>query len=164
MRQKLTFLFLLINLQVQAQELPTKPANGFAFPIGSKFTIKLTAIDSINYNYSVISFEQFDKIVSTWDNDELFSTEGQDSTIAFYFCLGTHGDNETERKKNMQVLLSMKNYSKLMLKYDSEIQRKENGAFESTSNMGIYPKAKGNEMWPYMIETIGLSTFRKMKP
>jgi len=40
----------------QAQELPTTPAKGFAFPIGTKFTVKLIPIDSIHFNYSVIAF------------------------------------------------------------------------------------------------------------
>ena len=60
----------------------------------------------------------------------------------------------------MQVLLIMKNYSKMALKYSSDIQRKENGEFESTSNVGTFPNAKGMEMWPYMIYMIGIRGFQ----
>ena len=151
---------LAICSSIQAQELPTIPAPGFAFPLGSKFTIKLFPTDSIYFNYSVVAFEQFDKTIDTWDNDNLFDNIGQDSTITFYFCLGTHGDNDKERKENMQVLLLMKNYSKMALKYSSEIQTKENGEFEPTSNVGTFPGAKGMEMWPYMIYMIGLREFQ----
>jgi len=48
------------------------------------------------------------------------------------------------------------------LNYTSEIQRKENGEYESTSNVGTFPGAMGNEMWPYMIYSIGLREFKKM--
>ena len=108
----------------------------------------------------MVAFEQFDKTIDTWDNDNLFDNIGQDSTITFYFCLGTHGDNDKERKENMQVLLLMKNYSKMALKYSSEIQTKENGEFEPTSNVHTFPGAKGMEMWPYMIYMIGLREFQ----
>lgn len=159
----LVFSFIILNSLTQAQELPTLPANGFAFPIGSKFTINLYATDSINYDYSIIDFEQFDKTIDTWENDSLFTVNGQDSTITFYFCPGTHGDNEKEKEDNMRVLLLFKNYSTIALKYSSDIQREEDGEFESTSNVGSFPGAKGTEMWPYMIYMIGLKEFQKYK-
>jgi hypothetical protein len=161
MKKILLFSFLIISIITNGQELPTVPANGFAFPIGSKFTIKLFAVDSINFDYSVIAFEQFSETIDTWENDNLFESEGQDSTITFYFCIGTHGDSKKEKEENMQVLLLMKNYTKMALKYSSDIQRKEDGNFESTSNVGTFPGAKGTEMWPYMIYMIGLKEFKK---
>jgi len=160
MKKLLLFSFIVISSLTQAQELPTIPANGFAFPLGTKFTIKLSAIDSTNYNFSIIAFEPFEQTVDTWNNDTLFDKTGIDSTVSFYFCLGTHGETEEEKEKNMQVLLLMKNYSKMALKYSSDIQQKENGEFESTSNIGTFPGVKGMEMWPYMIYTIGLKEFQ----
>lgn len=153
--------FFLFGSMMHAQDIPSKPANGFSFPLGCKFTIKLTAIDSVNFNYSVIAFEEFRKTIHTFEHDSLFSVRGQDSTVEFYFTLGTHGNSPEEKKKNMRVLLVMKNYSGIKLKYNSEIQRTEDGEFETTSNVGIYPKAKGTEMWPYRILAIGLNSFRK---
>lgn len=163
MKRILLLSFLILSQLAQAQDLPTIPSNGFAFSLGSKFTIKLFPVDSINYNYSVISSEKFDKTVDTYNHDELFDNQGKDSTITFYFCVGTHGDNGKEKEKNMQVLLLMKNYSKMALKYSSDIQRKEDGKFESTSNVGTFPGAKGMEMWPYMIYMIGLREFQNFK-
>lgn len=160
MKKNLAFLFFIFSILTNAQELPTIPSNGFAFPLGSKFTIKLYAVDSVNYDYSIIAFEPFDKTVDSWETDSLFESTGKDSTISFYFCFGTHGDSEAERKKNMKVLLLMKNYSKMALKYSSDIQRDENGEFEETSNVGTFPGAKGIEMWPYMIYMIGLKEFK----
>ncbi|NOU47120.1 MAG: hypothetical protein HOO86_08670 [Bacteroidales bacterium] len=163
MKKLLLIAFLSITCLTQAQELPTIPANGFAFPIGTKFTIKLIEVDSINFDYSVIAFEQFDKTVDTYSHDDLFDKIGNDSTITFYFCLGTHGETEAEKKKNTQVLLLMKNYTKFALKYSSDIQREQDGKFEFTSNIGIFPGAMGMEMWPYMIYTIGLNRFEKYR-
>ena len=163
MKKTLLFIFLTINCLVfKAQELPTIPANGFSFPIGTRFTIKLTPIDSTNFDYSIIEFEKFEKTVDTYKHDDLFNKTGKDSTITFYFCYGTDGDTDAEKKENMKILLLFKNYSKYMLNYTSEIQRKENGEYESTSNVGTFPGAMGNEMWPYMIYSIGLREFKKM--
>jgi hypothetical protein len=161
MKKILLFCFLTITICTHAQDLPTKPANGFAFPLRSKFTIRLFAIDSIHFDYSVIAFEPFDKIIDTREKDSLFPNEGQDSTIAFYFCTGTYGNTKKEKDDHMEVLLLMKNYSKILLKYSSDIQTKEDGEFESTSNMGCFPGAIGSETWPYMIYMIGLNGFQK---
>jgi len=163
MRRLLIITFLAITFFAQAQELPSIPANGFAFPLRSKFVIKLIPTDSVNYDYSVLSFEPFEEIVDTYEGDKLFKEKGEENTIVFYFCLGTHGKTEKEREKNMQVLLIMKNYSKEVLKYTSEIQREEDGEYEETSNIGSFPNAIGREMWPYMIYSVGLREFRKYK-
>ena len=163
MKKFLTITFLAITYIAQAQELPSKPANAFAFPIGSKFVIKLVPTDSVNYDYSVLSFEPFEKIVDTWKHDGLFEEKGEENTIVFYFCFGTHGETDQEKEKNREVLLLMKNYSKVALNYTSEIQRQKDGGFEKTSNVGTLPNVIGMEMWPYMIYTIGLREFRKYK-
>lgn len=148
---------------VNSQELPTIPAGGFSFPIGTKFTIKLTAIDSVNFNYSIIAFEPYQNTVDTRKYDELFDKKGMDSTISFYFCYGTHGETEKEKEENLQIVLFMKNYTKMMLNYTSEIQRKEDGEYEPTSNVGTFPGAVGSELWPYMIYSIALRDFRLYK-
>jgi len=161
MKKLLVITFLAMTYIAQAQELPSEPANGFAFPIGSKFVIKLISTDSVNYDYSVLSFEPFEEIVDTYENGKLFEEKGEKNTIVFYFCFGTRGETDQEREKNMKVLLILKNYSKESLKYTSDIQREEDGEFEETSNVGTHPNVKTMEMWPYMIYSIGLREFRK---
>lgn len=161
MKKILTITFFAIAYFVHAQELPSIPANGFAFPLGSKFVIKLSPTDSVNFDYSVQSFESFEEIVDTRKKDDLFEKKGEDNTIVFYFCFGTNGETEQEREKNMRVLLIMKNYSKEALNYTSEIQREEDGDYDATSNVGTFPNAIGTEIWPYMIYSIGLREFRK---
>lgn len=163
MNKIILVLSLALGFFINAQDLPTKPENGFAFPIGSKFTIKLHPTDSTNFDFSIIKFEPFQEVVDTWKNDELFEKKGEDGTIEFYFCLGTSGKTEEEKEKNMKVLLLMKNRTKYSLNYNSDIQKTENGKFEKTSNLGTHPNVKSNEMWPYMIYQIGLNNFRKRK-
>ncbi len=152
-----------ISFNSYSQDLPTEPANGYAFPIGSKFTIKLHPKDSINFDFSIIKFEPFQEIIDTWENDSLFAEKGEKETIEFYFCLGTSGETEDEKEKNMKVLLLMKNRTEYSLNYNSDIQIKEDGEFEKTSNVGTHPNVKGTEMWPYMIYQIGLNDFKIRK-
>jgi len=164
MKKTLLILFLsLINFSLLAQDLPTDPTNGFAFPLGSKFIIKLYPVDSIHFVYSVIKFEPFQDIINTWGNDSLFTEKEKNGTIEFYFCLSTSGDTEEEKNEHLKVLLLMKNRTDYTLSYKSDIQREENGEFEETSNVGTYRGAKGTEMWPYMIYQIGLHDFELMK-
>jgi hypothetical protein len=164
MKKSLLILFLVtVNLMVFSQDLPTEPANGFAFPIGSKFTIRLIPVDSISFDYSIIEFEPFQESVDTWENDSLFDEKEKNGTIEFYFCLSTSGDTKKEKKENRKIILLMKNRTDYSLSYKSDIQREKNGEFEKTSNVGTYTGAKGTEMWPYMIYQIELHDFRIMK-
>lgn len=149
-----------MGMSTWAQELPSIPSNGFAFPLGTKFTIKLHQIDSTHFDYSIIEFESFEEIIDIYDNDGLFEESGQEGTIEFYFCLGTSGDTEEERDKSMRVLLVMKNRTEHILSYESDILTTEDGEFESTSNVGVFSGAISIEMWPYMIYQIGLHDFK----
>jgi hypothetical protein len=160
MKKLIVLIFLMISWISKAQQLPTIPSSGFAFSIGTKFTIKLVPTDSAYFDFSVISFESYRKTVDSWENDDLFEKVGQDSTITCYFCYGTHGETKEEKEKNMKVLLIMKNYSKFVLEYKSDIQRNEDGEFLPTSNDGLFPNVKSTEIWPYMIFSIGLRDFR----
>jgi hypothetical protein len=163
MKKVLLILFLLTNLVVFSQDLPTEPANGYAFPIGTKFIIKLQAIDSIGFDYSIIEFEPYQVTIDTWENDSLFNEVAKNGTIEFYFCLSTSRETKKEKDENMKVLLLMKNRTDYSLSYKSDIQTKKDGDFEETSNVGTFSGAKGTEMWPYMIYQIGLHDFKKMK-
>lgn len=161
MKKCLTFLSLIICFTTNAQNLPTKPANGFAFPIGSKFTIQMHRVDSVNFDYSIIAFESFTEIVDTWNNDHLFKkTVENNGTIEFYFCLGTTGKTKKDRNKNMKVLLLMKNRTEYSFSYNSDIQIREGEEFKSTSNVGTFSGAKGTEIWPHVINQIGLNGFK----
>lgn len=164
MKKIILILTLIISSLTYSQDLPTKPANGFSFPLGTKFTIKMHPTDSTNFDYSVIKFEQFEEIINIYESDSLFkNTDNKNGTIEFYFCLGTSGETDKEKEKNMKVLLLMKNRTENSFEYNSDIQTEENGEFKKTSNIGTYSGAKGTEIWPYMIHHIALSEFRIVK-
>ena len=74
-----------ICVSLQAQDLPTKPENGYSFPIGTKFTLRLHPVDSVNFDISVVELEAFTEIIDSYDNGYLFSDKGEDNTITFYF-------------------------------------------------------------------------------
>lgn len=160
MKKHLSLLFLLSSFSVFSQDLPTLPAIGYSFPIGNKFTIEMVRVDSVNFSYSIIEFEPFEEVIDYFSTDTLFKDEGKPGTIEFYFCLGTSGETEEEREKNMKVVLTFKNRTEFNFSYQSDILVDENGEFEETSNMGSYPGAIGNEWWPYMIYEIGLHDFK----
>lgn len=161
MKRVVIFFLLTIACLAHAQELPTIPANGFAFSLGTKFTIKLIPTDPDHYDYSVLTFETFHEIIDTNEKEKLFEEKGEDNTVVCYFCVGTHGETEEEKNNNMRVLLIMKSFSKETLSYTSDIQTEEEGEYEGTSNVGIFPGAIMMEIWPYMIYSIGLRDFRK---
>ncbi len=131
--------------------------------IGTKFTVKMVQVDSVNFNFSIIEFEEFHQTVDTYEKDTLFKEEGKNGTIEFYFCYGTHGKTKKEREKNMKILLIFKNRTEFSFKYKSDIQTEEEGEFEETSNVGTYSGAITTEMWPYMIYQIGLRDFTLLK-
>lgn len=161
MKKIFLILSLIIGLGTFSQDLPTEPANGFTFPLGTKFIIKMYPTDSANFDYSIIEFEPFEEIIETQENDLLFKeTTEKNGTIEFYFCLGTSGKTEEERERNMKVFLLMKNRTENSFEYNSDIQTEENGKFKFTSNIGTYSGAKGTEMWPYMIYQIALNQFK----
>lgn len=160
-RSTLTTILCFLSIVIFGQDLPTEPANGFTFPLGSKFTIKLYPIDSTNFDYSIIAYEPFQEIIDSHENDTLFIDKEKDGTIDFYFCIATHGDTEKEREENMQIVLLMKNRSQYSLNYSSDIQLEEDGEFQNTSNVGMFSGALGTEMWPYMIYQIKLYDLKK---
>ncbi len=161
MKKNILSLVLIVSMAVYSQELPTKPASGFAFPLGTKFTIKMHRVDSVNFNYSIIKFDNFRHIINTKETDSLFNqTNDKNGTIEFYFCLGTHGKTEEDKQKNMSVLLLMNNRTKHKFQYNSDIQIEDNGPFEISSNKGSFSGMKTTQMWPYMIQQIGLNEFK----
>lgn len=156
-------MFLFASLTAGAQHLPTEPANGFTFPIGTKFTIQLHPIDSTRFDVSVIAWESFQEVVNAFETDDLFAEEGEAGTIDFYFCLGTLGEKEGDGDDFTHVLLLFKNRSTYALSYTSDIQTEEGGSFVQTSNAGSFPGVVTTEMWPNVIYQIGLHDFMVRK-
>lgn len=151
-------LFLATTCLVSAQDLPSPPSIGFAFPLGSKFTVKVIPTDSAIYDIQVIDYQSFEEEVSLYGDSTLYTDELADSTIVFYFTISQW---ENSGKKN--IVLKMKSAFPEMLAYDTDIQTCEDCDFTSTSNEGIFPQTRGTEIWNEMIYAIGISNFRKAK-
>jgi len=164
MKNLVLFFVFLISTMGFTQDLPSEPSKGFAFPLGSRFTIQLIPTDDSHFLYTIIAFEPFEDIIDTFDHEDLFEDKPKDGTLDFVFCIGTRGKDDAEREKNMKILLLIKNNSEHALSYDSDIQHTEEGEFVSTSNVGSFSGVKTTEMWPYMIYQIGLHNFRKYNP
>ena len=162
---KKIFLLLLMTICVviNAQTIPTLPCKAKKIPIGTKVVFKLVPTDSAIYDISILSEEPFETIIDMFNHDSLFTDIRIDSVLVCYFCIGTYGDTEEERNQNMNTVLLIKNKSSYNLSYDSEIRTVEYGDFEKTSNVGCFAGATTMEQWPYMIYTIGISNFRKLK-
>ena len=164
MKKVLVILAVIIGFNAYSQEFPTEPRNGFSFPIGSKFTIKMHPTDSNKFDYSIIKFEQFHQVIHTYENDSLFDLNPtKNGTIEYYFCLATSGKTDEEKKKNMKIVLLMKNLTDYSFEYNSEIKTEKDGEFKNTSNVGTLAGLVCTEIWPYAIQDIKLNNFKLLK-
>lgn len=154
---------IILSVSGFGQELPTDPQNGFVFPIGSKFTIKLYPLDSGKFDCSIIAYEPFIETIDYFETDTLFDEREKDGTLDLMFCIGTNGKTDEEREQSMKVVLIIKNRTDFALDYLSEILLDEAGEFQPTSNAGLYPGASYTEMWPYVIYQIAISDLRISK-
>lgn len=159
---------------VSSQDLSSVPQNGIAFPPGTKFVIQLIPTDSIHFDYSLISYESYRKVVDIEEFDAVFKKnkkskrkkkeagnhQNRNDLIEFYFCLGTKGNTKKEKKENIKMVLLIKNHTEHKLSYTSEIQIIENGNLMEISNSGLSPSGEAIEMWPYMVHYLGLHSFK----
>lgn len=127
--------------------------NSIEFPINSKFTIKVTKIDNLNFKYSILKVEPFEKKLELWNTEDLFEENGEKETIEFYFC-------EIENKN---VMLVMQSRSKYSIKFKSEIQTEEDGEFKEIPNVGTHKGSKTTESWAKKTYKIRLSKFELKK-
>ena len=101
MNKLFLLILLVIGFSLNAQELPTEPENGFAFPIGSKFTIKLHPTDSVNFDFSIIKFEPFQEIVDTWENDKLFEEKCEKKELSNSISVLEQMEKQKKKKKKI---------------------------------------------------------------
>ncbi|MFH0893438.1 MAG: hypothetical protein V2A54_03290 [Bacteroidota bacterium] len=148
---------------ISAQNLDTIPRDGFSFPIRSKLILKMVETDSAKYKYYILSYEPFDTIINTHEENSYLSEKPANNTIELLFCVGTHGETQKEKDKNLETLLILKNGMKDPIQYKADIIKYPKENFESTSVVPLYPGALTREMWPYFITEIGLHDFQKLK-
>ena len=133
------------------------PTNVCDIRVGRKFTIKLEKKVKGEYKFRVINLEEYNDSVDLLDTDKLFSEEGEPNTIVFYCVRGTSFAGRPS------VLLVMKSYCKQALAYDTFIRLDGSAEFQSTSNQGIFPGARGTEIWSDPVNAIRISRLRPNK-
>jgi hypothetical protein len=151
----------LMTSAISAQKFDTIAKSGYTFPIKSKLTLKLVAVDSLNYKFYILHYEPFNKIIDTYANEKYLSKPAADNTIEVIFCVSTEGKTKEEKQANYKSLLLIKNGTKFPLEYRAKMKVSKSETFQSTSVVTIYPNAKNMEMWPYLIEKLALLDFKK---
>lgn len=123
--------------------------NEIEIAINTKFTIKVTKLDELNFKYEILKTEPYNKKLEMWNTENLFNENGETETIEFYFA-------ETTNNSNMLVMQSRSKYS---IKFKSEIQTEENGKFNEIQNVGTHKGSKTTESWAKKTYKIRLSNF-----
>ena len=133
------------------------PIDQFDIRVGRKLTIKLDKKRKGEYKFRVVSLEEYKDTVELTDTEKLFAEDGEKNTIVFY-CV--NGKWTSDRPC---ILLVMKSYCKEMLAYDTFIRLEGSAEFQSTSNNGIFPGARGTEIWNDPVNAIRISHLRTAK-
>jgi hypothetical protein len=142
----------IINAQEKKSEKVVNIENlaiGIEFSINTKFTIKVTKVDELNFKYEILKTEPYNKKLEMWNTGNLFDENGETETIEFYFAETT----------NNSYMLVMQSRSKYSIKFKSEIQTEENGEFSVIQNVGTHKGSKTTEIWAKKTYKIRLSNF-----
>lgn len=127
--------------------------NEIEFAINTKFTIKVTKVDELNFKCEILKTEVYNKKLEMWNTENLFNENEETETIEFCFA-------ETTDNSNMLVMQSKSKYS---IKFKSEIQTEENGEFIEIQNVGTHKGSKTTESWTKKTYKIRLSKFELKK-
>jgi hypothetical protein len=146
-----------------AQVFDTISHTGYTFPVKSKLTLKMVAVDSVNYKFYILHYETFNRIIDTYANEKYLTKPAADNTIELIFCVGTQGKSKKEKEANYKTLLLIKNGTKCPLEYRAKMKVSKSETFQSTSVEPLYPNVKIVEMWPYLIEKLALLNFKRMQ-
>ena len=140
----------------------TRAGTQLELPLGTHFIIKLEEeLDEENTQFKVVTMEPYDNILIRYENDGLFPEEGEPGTIEGYFCRSTYGNTVEEIRDNVKIVLITRSWCEGMASFDTDIRR-ENGAWEKTSNNGAWPKVTGTEIWSPVYNMLRISNLRKM--
>jgi len=160
----LTALLTVLSFSVYAQQpvIPKKfpTAYGeFTFPLGSKILLELKAVDSVKFEYRVLSIEPIEELYSFNKNEDLFSKTKQENTIELFFMPAYR--NEGKEDKDYKTLLMLRNNLVMRLNYKADIKYYYTDKFQNTSIIGTSPGGRTQEIWPQKIDLITLYNFEK---
>lgn len=128
-------------------------SNRIEIPLGTRVTLRLKEGNNGTFQAAVIDKQPFTGEV----NEATFSSENEPDIVELIFTqMKINGDWE-------QVVLCAKSFNDKALAFDSSIQYHGKTKFESTSNVGWYPKVLMQEQWQPGIVKIRLENIRIME-
>jgi len=157
-----TLFIALMTSGLSAQKFDTIAKSGYAFPVKSKLTLKMVAVDAVNYKFYILHYEPFNKIIDTSDISKYLSKPVADNTIEVIFCVCTHGKSKKEKRANYQTLLLLKNGTSFPLQFRAKMKLPKSETFEATSVVTLYPQNRNMQMWSYLIEKLALLDFKRL--
>ncbi|MFC6999414.1 hypothetical protein [Rufibacter roseus] len=123
--------------------------------LNTKFVLKLDSTDSDNYSFTLKSQEAFNEEVQVSSAAALFSKKVADDEIEGIFTYGKFGDRQS-------IFLILKSGLKVPINYDLKIKTDKNKELVKTSVVTLFPNVPSNELWPYHIDLVSFSNFRKL--
>jgi len=154
----LLILFIVFGVHIYGQVIDSIPRQGFSFPIGSRVTIQLIPVDSVNFNYRVIKFEAYHEIIDIESNKKLLPDSIGNNIVEFIFSYGRYGSDE--KNNEYKIVLELRSSVTAALEYKADIQV-PNQVFKSTSVEPLFHMVVSKELWPYQIDMIALHDFHK---
>ena len=161
-KEILLIVFIVFGVYLYGQESDSIPRQGFSFPIGSKVTIQLVPVDSVNFNYRVIKFEAFHETIDLGNDKKLLTDTIENNIIEFVFTYGKYLNDKKMKYNDLQVVLELRNGLPSTIEYKADIKIPTKD-FESTSVDPLFHRAINREFWPYQIDMIALHSFSKYK-
>ncbi|MBP5710425.1 MAG: DUF4919 domain-containing protein [Bacteroidales bacterium] len=125
-------------------------SNRIEIPLGTKVTLRLKEVEKGKYQAAIIDKQSFSGEV----DETTFSVENDSDIVELVFAQ-IKLDSGKEKVK-----LCAKSFNNNILSFDSFIQYVGKNDFESTSNVGWYPKALMIEQWYPGIAKIRLENIR----
>jgi len=154
----LIFFSCFLSSKFNAQAPNDTIANGMAFKLGSKLTLKLVKNTQNSFDYKVIKYSEFSEQFKIFETEKLFDKTPEKETIEVIFGIGYYREGK-EDKDYQTVMLSRNNYS-FPLQFDAEIKIWNKEEFERTSVTPLNPSTRHTELWPYKIDFLALINFR----
>lgn len=128
-------------------------SNRIEIPLGTRVTLRLKEDKKGTFQAAIIDQKPFSGEV----NEATFSSENNSDIVELVFTQEkVYGGKE-------KVVLCAKSFNDKALAFDSSIQYHGKKTFESTSNVGWFPKAFMQEQWQTGIVKIRLENIRIMK-
>lgn len=143
----------LSNLFGESTSSESEYSNRIEIPLGTRITLRLKEGEKGTFQAAIIDQKPFSGEI----RKETFSSENDPDIVELVFA---QVKTDTGRE---QVVLCAKSFNDNALSFDSFIQYRGKKEFESTSNVGWYPKVLMHEEWFPGIVKIRLENIRIME-